>query len=118
MYSAFEISSAARAAHEANRILCLALGDSSQPHWPDAPQWQQDSAVAGVKAIVENPDTTPEQSHEGWLAFKAADGWKFGPVKDAEKKEHPCFVPYDQLPPNQRLKDEMFGMVVRAMLCI
>ena len=107
---------AAYAAHEANRVLCLALGDNSQPKWADAPDWQRISAVKGVEMIVANPATTPEQSHEGWLSEKSATGWKYGPVKNPETKEHPCFVPYGQLPENQRLKDEMFGLVVRAVL--
>jgi hypothetical protein len=66
--------------------------------------------------IVSNPETTPEQSHEGWLAEKRATGWKYGPVKNPDTKEHPCFIPYDGLPECQRLKDEMFGLVVRAVL--
>jgi len=66
--------------------------------------------------ILENPETTPEQSHEGWLAVKAADGWKYGAVKDPEKKEHPCFVPYNELPQEQQLKDHLYGIVVRAAL--
>ena len=31
------IEACARAAHEANRAYCLALGDTSQPSWDDAP---------------------------------------------------------------------------------
>jgi hypothetical protein len=110
------VQRAAKAAHEANRVLCLALGDTSQPAWEDAPDWQRNSAYSGVSMIAENPATTPEQSHEGWLKVKAADGWKYGEKKDPDKKEHPCFVPYSELPAPQRLKDEMFGLVVRAVL--
>jgi hypothetical protein len=109
---------AAQTAHEANRILCQALGDNSQTSWEDAPEWQKSSAVKGVQMIEDNPSTTPQQSHEGWLAAKKADGWKYGPVKNPETKEHPCFLPYGQLPENQRLKDAMFGLVVRATLGI
>src|ERR1035438_1264540 len=107
------IARAAQAAHEANRVLCLALGDASQPKWEDAPDWQKNSAYAGVSQIQADPQTTPEQSHEGWLKVKRDDGWKYGAVKNPETKEHPCFVPYNELPENQRLKDEMFGVVVR-----
>lgn len=107
---------AARAAHEANRILCIALGDNSQPHWEDAPQWQRNAAMAGVALIRGNPDTTPEQLHESWLEQKREEGWKYGPVKNAETKEHPCFVSYADLPEQQRLKDAMFGLVVGAAL--
>lgn len=77
---------------------------------------QNISAVKGVQMIAANPATTPAQSHEGWLEEKAATGWRYGPVKNPETKEHPCFVPYDELPDNQKLKDEMFGLVVRAVL--
>jgi hypothetical protein len=49
------------------------------------------------------------------MADKEADGWKHGPVKDPEKKEHPCMVPYGQLPAEQRAKDYLFIAVVKAM---
>lgn len=110
------VINAARAAHEANRVLCLALGDTSQPKWEDAPEWQRESALKGVQMIVDDPTTTPEQSHEGWLDEKRRTGWKYGPVKNPDLKEHPCFVPYSELPESQRLKDDMFGAVVRASL--
>ena len=48
--------------------------------------------------------------------MKKADGWQFGMVKDAEKKEHPCMVPYSLLPEQQKAKDLLFGTVVRAVL--
>lgn len=40
----------ARVVHEVNRAYCEALGDTSQPKWEDAPQWQRDSAMLGVTA--------------------------------------------------------------------
>jgi len=36
-------------------------------------------------------------------------------VKDTEKKEHPCFVPYAQLPPEQKYKDTLYLATVRSM---
>jgi len=105
----------AMVAHEVNRAYCASLGDHSQPAWPDAPDWQKASALAGVKMHLANPDATPENSHESWLAAKAADGWKYGPEKDAQKKEHPCFMPYADLPAEQKAKDFLFRGVVHAM---
>lgn len=99
-------------AHEANRLYCQAIGDNSQPDWADAPEWQKESVRNGVKFHVAFPDAGPAASHENWLAEKEWDGWKYGPVKDPEKKEHPCFLPYDQLPLEQRRKDEIFIAVV------
>jgi hypothetical protein len=108
------IEAAARVAHEANRAYCLALGDSSQPSWEDAPDWQKASARNGVLGVIDG--NTPEQSHEGWLREKEATGWKYGPVKDPERKEHPCCVPYAELPAAQKAKDAIFVAVVRAIV--
>ena len=105
----------ARVAHEANRAYCQAIGDNSQVAWDDAPDWQRESAIKGVEFTIANPSAPPSASHESWLAEKAATGWKYGPVKDADKKEHPCYVPYEQLPVEQRLKDSLFQGVVRSL---
>ena len=105
----------ARVAHEINRAYCASLGDDSQPSWDNAPDWQKASALAGVDMHLASPDATPENSHESWLAQKTAEGWKYGPVKDAEKKEHPCFLPYAELPPEQKAKDYLFRAVVHVM---
>jgi len=37
-------------------------------------------------------------------------------VEDPEKKEHPCFVPYTELPPEQKAKDHIFVGVARAFI--
>lgn len=110
------INMVARTCHEVNRAYCAAIGDHSQPAWEHAPEWQKDSARNGVAFIMQNPDAGPDASHNSWLAQKEAEGWKYGPVKDPEKKEHPCFVPYDQLPQEQKVKDYLFGAVVRSLL--
>ncbi len=109
------VETIARVCHEANAAYCRSLGDMSQPSWEDAPDWQKASAVNGVSYIVENPDATPEDSHKSWLSQKRMEGWSYGPVKDAAKKEHPCFLDYDQLPQAQRSKDYIFGAIVRAL---
>ena len=110
-----EVVDVARVAHEVNRAYCQALGDTSQPKWEDAPAWQRESAVKGVEFHRNNPDAGPEHSHEEWLKVKKADGWKHGPVKDAEKKEHPCYVPYEKLPVEQKAKDYIFRAIVHAL---
>src|SRR5262245_4411645 len=107
---------AARTAHEVNRAYCLGLGDYSQLSWDAVPDWQKDSVRRGVQFIIDNPDTVPSVQHDAWLEVKRAEGWKYGPVKDAGVKEHPCFLPYDELPEAQKMKDVIFGAVVRGIL--
>lgn len=104
----------ARAAHEVNRAYCIAIGDSSQPSWEQAPEWQVVSALEGVRGVlVDNNDA--RQSHENWLRQKRLDGWVQGSVKNPETKEHPCMVEYDDLPEEQKRKDIIFVSTVRLM---
>lgn len=102
-------------AHEVNRAYCASLGDDSQPAWEEAPEWQQESILAGVDMHLANPEATPETSHASWLEQKIADGWQYGEEKDLEAKLHPCCVPYEELPPEQKAKDFLFRGVVHAL---
>ena len=104
----------ARVCHEVNRAYCQSLGDDSQPSWEDAPEWQRVSARAGVDFHLMG-DFPPEASHISWLAVKEQEGWKYGPVKDPGKKEHPCFMPFSELPREQQAKDHIFRAVVHAL---
>ena len=116
LFTDAEIERAARIAHELNRAWCVLNGDLSQASWDQAPQWQRDSAVMGVRAIAQNPQLTPEDSHIGWVEHKFSEGWNYGPEKDSAAKLHPCMRPYAELPPAQRVKDTLFGAAVRAAL--
>lgn len=102
--------------HEANRMYCQTIGDNSQPTWDAAPEWQRASAIAGVQHILADPETTPEESHSSWSRQKLEEGWTYGPVKDPSIKQHPCLVPYADLPEEQQRKDALFGAVVRALM--
>jgi len=110
-----EIKDIAIVAHELNKAYCESIGDNSQPEWNDAPEWQQSSAVNGVKFHLDNPDALPSASHKSWLKQKTEEGWKYGEVKNPELKEHPCYVPYDQLPKEQQAKDFIFRQTVHSL---
>jgi hypothetical protein len=103
-------------AHEVNRAYCESVGDTSQPPWTQAPDWQKASARNGVDAALADPSRTPRQSHEGWMREKEAAGWVHGPIKDpeADPPTHPCLVPFDDLSVEQRVKDYLFLGVVRG----
>lgn len=104
----------ARIAHEANKAYCESLGDFSQQPWDYVPQWQIESAINGVKFHLQNPDATPEDTHNNWMEEKIDNGWKYGVVKDKYEKTHPCLVPYEYLPDKQRIKDILFANIVKT----
>jgi len=105
----------ARVCHEANRAVQIETGDPAvSPHWEDAPEWQRDSAIAGVAAA--RAGARPAALHESWMEQKRADGWVYGEVKDADAKTHPCMVPYPSLPEDQKAKDRLFSAIVQALI--
>ena len=103
----------AKICHEANKAFCESIGDFSQLGWEDAPDWQKQSAINGVDFHLGN-DTKASDSHVSWMKEKINDGWVYGEAKDAEKKTHPCIVPYEQLPIEQQSKDYIFKGIVDA----
>jgi hypothetical protein len=105
----------ARVCHEANRGYCESIGDATQKPWEEAEQWQRESAINAVAYALTHPEAPPSAQHDDWLRDKEREGWKYGAVKDPSKKEHPCCVPYDQLPLEQKRKDSLFKAVVKAL---
>lgn len=109
------VSQIARVAHELNRSYCRELGDNSIVGWDDTTDDIKASTIAGVRNVLHNPAITPEDSHHAWHDYKSKQGWVYGPEKDANKKEHPCMMPFQHLPAEQRVKDVIFIGLVRAL---
>lgn len=107
------VEACARAAHEVNRVYCISIGDNSQLPWEQAPDWQKESSRRGISVALSG--ATPQKQHEAWMADKSKDGWVYGPVKDADRKTHPCMVPYSELPQAQRRKDDLYQGVACMM---
>ena len=70
--------------------------------------------MIAVKAIIPKK-VNVKAMNDAWLDEKRREGWKYGAIKDPAKKEHPCFVPYDDLPREQKMKDDLFTRTVRAI---
>jgi hypothetical protein len=103
-------------AHEANRVYCLSLGDESQEHWEESEDWQRQSAINGVDNIANGTITDEVGSHVNWLEEKEREGWKWGSEKDTERKLHPCFMPFSELPKEQQFKDYLFYNTVKTLI--
>lgn len=43
--------------------------------------------------------------HEVWAQNRINEGWSYGPERDDAKKEHPCLVPYEELPESEKEYD-------------
>ncbi len=109
------VEQVARMCHQLNREYCQQLDDWTQLPWSEAPDWQTESAINGVQFHLDNPDAGPEASHENWYSEKLEAGWSYGAIKNPELKQHPCCIPFDELPLEQQAKDKLFKGVVDAL---
>lgn len=107
------VEAMAKICHDANRSYCQTIDDNTQVPWEEAPEWQKESARKGVLLHLSG-DHGPEASHKSWMKEKLDTGWKYGPVKNPEKKEHPCLVPFEKLDAAQQGKDFLFLGIVKA----
>lgn len=51
-----------------------------------------------------------KNTHEVWARERINQGWTWGPVRDDAKKEHPCLIPYEQLPESEKEYDRNTAM--------
>ena len=43
--------------------------------------------------------------HDVWAETRISQGWTYGKERDDEKKTHPCLIPYEELPDNEKEYD-------------
>lgn len=40
--------------------------------------------------------------HEVWAKSRMDQGWTYGPARDDARKKHPCLIPYEELPEEEK----------------
>lgn len=76
----------------------------------------EEMTIGAIEAVLQNPGMSAEDMHEHWLKEKIKDGWKYGPVKDYDKKENPNMVEYEKLSDFQKMKDIVVITLVNAYI--
>ncbi len=110
-----DVEAIARIVHAAIRAYQLALGEAAAARWEEAEPWQRESTIEGVKFRLDHPGAPISAQHDQWMAEKQAAGWRYGAVKDAQKKTHPALVPFTELSETERRKDALFQAVIDAL---
>ena len=66
------------------------------------PQPEDLSGVQLPAELEELAELLARNVHEVWAAGRLAEGWTWGPVRDDALKQHPCLVPYEELPEEEK----------------
>ena len=64
--------------------------------------------TSGVKLPTELEELIEEMSknvHEVWAETRIRQGWTYGPERNDELKMHPCLIPYEELPEEEKEYD-------------
>lgn len=63
------------------------------------------SGVELPEDIIKLSEQLARNTHENWARQRLADGWRYGTERNDARKEHPCLVPYEDLPESEKLYD-------------
>lgn len=61
--------------------------------------------IAMPEELAELAEQIAKNVHEVWSAGRMKDGWTYGPERNDAKREHPCLVPYEDLPETEKEYD-------------
>jgi hypothetical protein len=77
------------------------------------------SKVQLPREIEDLTEKLARNAHEIWSRQRLADGWRLGPQRHDEKKQHPCLIPYEELPESEKIYDRSTAMeTVKAILAL
>jgi hypothetical protein len=74
------------------------------------PQPIDTSKVVLEREIAELTELLARNAHDNWARQRMSEGWRYGPKRDDGRKEHPCLVPYEQLPETEKEYDRKTAM--------
>ena len=60
------------------------------------------SSVDLPESLIQLSERIAENVHEVWAKARMDEGWTYGGKRDDIHKKHPCLVPYDELPEEEK----------------
>ncbi|HEV2915678.1 MAG TPA: TRAFs-binding domain-containing protein [Pyrinomonadaceae bacterium] len=83
------------------------------------PEPSDTSSVTLTEDILSLTEKLARNTHEVWARQRLADGWRYGPVRDDARKEHPCLVPYEELSEDEKEYDRTTALeTLKAILLL
>ena len=68
------------------------------------------SLVVLPESLIQLSERIAENVHEVWAKARIDEGWTYGEKRDDIHKKHPCLVPYDELPEEEKEYDRNTAM--------
>lgn len=69
-----------------------------------------------LSALVEQ---LAKNTHEVWAQQRIEDGWEYGAERNDKQKQHPCLVPYEELPESEKSYDRnVVTQLLKGVVCL
>lgn len=68
------------------------------------------SSIVLSKELLDLRETIAENVHENWAATRLHEGWTWGPARNDTLKQHPCLIPYNELPEEEKEYDRQTAL--------
>jgi len=83
------------------------------------PQPLQSEHIHLEGPLLELVELLAENAHDIWAHQRMIDGWSYGPERCDKSLQHPCLVPYSELPESEKAYDRNAVLgTVRAVLAL
>ena len=63
------------------------------------------SDVQLPEGLEELAEQLAKNVHDVWAQTRIEQGWSYGEKRDDQLREHPCLIPYEELPESEKLYD-------------
>lgn len=84
--------------------------------WLLESQKHQNWLLGITEVLLDQPDLTPKQAHENWVAIMKADGWDHGWEFDLYNRRCPYIASYNNIPPHAwDVNDIIYGTIRSEM---
>ena len=85
-----------------HQIITIMIDQTSNNYTPTPADTTNIQLPEELMALAE---AISKNVHEVWAQNRINEGWTYGPVRDDQKRQTPCLVPYDQLPEEEKAYD-------------
>ena len=69
--------------------------------------------------LLQLTEKLAENAHDHWALQRLGDGWTYGAERNDPQKQHPCLIPYDQLPNSEKEYDRNAAMeTLKAIIAL
>ena len=81
------------------------------------PQPMDTTAVQLPKELDELVEQMSKNVHEVWAQSRMEQGWTYGIERNDTLKQHPCLVPYEELPEIEKAYDRDTAIGTLKLIC-